>query len=383
MSITYPALTETSFPDAVDSISRMSDLSQSDLSLVSQYYEKYNAGDWSGATAILDANPYLKNKIFNASKFNRLADGMVATQKYFIEELQNYLNYQLTYKETYNNSTRYIKTNIVDYNGECFICRVDSSIGVAPENGKSNTNWAIIAKRGIQGVSGIGLSPRGLWSSATQYYANDCVSHNNILWQSLTQNTASEPSESNTTNWLNILNMYHLHGNITSDGRIGTVPDLPVFTGADGKVTTRTIIKALAALGIGFAICSTPAVDKAKTAQWDGFNLSVSSMVGVLFTNGNTHDSPTLNISSTAHAPMYCYGAPVTSKMITKNMLAFFIYDGSQWQLINPAVVVSKPFAAQSTAPSNTEVLWIDTANDNIMKFYDGFKWTTITATWG
>ena len=36
MSTTYPTLTETNFPDEVDSFTRMSDISYADISLVNQ-----------------------------------------------------------------------------------------------------------------------------------------------------------------------------------------------------------------------------------------------------------------------------------------------------------------------------------------------------------
>lgn len=43
----------------------------------------------------------------------------------------------------------------------------------------------------------------------------------------------------------------------------------------------------------------------------------------------------------------------------------------------------SPGFIAQSTAPANTNVLWIDTGNSNLLKYYDGSKWTPISAAWG
>lgn len=58
-----------------------------------------------------------------------------------------------------------------------------------------------------------------------------------------------------------------------------------------------------------------------------------------------------------------------------------YLYVGSPSGniLINGA-----PFIAQATEPDNTEKLWIDTANGNAIKYYDGEKWTgTATATFG
>lgn len=32
-------------------------------------------------------------------------------------------------------------------------------------------------------------------------------------------------------------------------------------------------------------------------------------------------------------------------------------------------------FVAQATAPEDTSLLWIDTSNNNIIKFYNGTEW--------
>lgn len=33
-------------------------------------------------------------------------------------------------------------------------------------------------------------------------------------------------------------------------------------------------------------------------------------------------------------------------------------------------------FVAQATAPEDTSLLWIDTSNNNVIKFYNGTAWT-------
>lgn len=39
-------------------------------------------------------------------------------------------------------------------------------------------------------------------------------------------------------------------------------------------------------------------------------------------------------------------------------------------------------FVVQDTAPSNTRVLWIDSANSNIIKFFNGSGWVPCGSTW-
>ena len=38
---------------------------------------------------------------------------------------------------------------------------------------------------------------------------------------------------------------------------------------------------------------------------------------------------------------------------------------------------------AQAAPPDNTKFGWIDTANGNVLKYYDGSKWATVSAVWG
>ena len=45
---------------------------------------------------------------------------------------------------------------------------------------------------------------------------------------------------------------------------------------------------------------------------------------------------------------------------------------------INPV-----PYTVSATAPSNTSIFWIDTANSNALKFYDGSAWVAVGAIWG
>lgn len=39
-------------------------------------------------------------------------------------------------------------------------------------------------------------------------------------------------------------------------------------------------------------------------------------------------------------------------------------------------------FVAQSSSPSNTKLLWFDTANNNILKFYNGVSWVVVPSVW-
>lgn len=36
-----------------------------------------------------------------------------------------------------------------------------------------------------------------------------------------------------------------------------------------------------------------------------------------------------------------------------------------------------------STAPSNTKLLWVDTGNGGVLKYYNGSSWIATKAVWG
>ena len=84
MSITYTDLTETLFPDALDAMTRISDLEVGEIVLANEYYRLYNNGNITAAKQLLQSNPQLQNKIFNAQNFNKIIDALVALERYFV-----------------------------------------------------------------------------------------------------------------------------------------------------------------------------------------------------------------------------------------------------------------------------------------------------------
>lgn len=195
MSTTYPTLTETNFPDSVDSFTRMSDISYADISLVNQYNEYILAGNTSAANQILIDNPSLENKIMNASNMNKILDALSAIQQFFKNNVQTYIDDKsdviqeqidnFTDKGNYSGATTYIANNIVSYNGEGYICKQEST-GNLP----TNTNYFTkIASRGVQGASGTGLTWRGNYSAEINYYKDDCVTDGNKIWAALQNST--------------------------------------------------------------------------------------------------------------------------------------------------------------------------------------------------
>ena len=88
-----------------------------------------------------------------------------------------------------------------------------------------------------------------------------------------------------------------------------------------------------------FGTCDTAAGTAAKTVSitTGTFALEAGSMVTVKFTNANTANSPTLNVGSTGAKNIFHRNAQITSgtnKALLSGVV-LFIYDGTQWHLID------------------------------------------------
>jgi hypothetical protein len=94
----------------------------------------------------------------------------------------------------------------------------------------------------------------------------------------------------------------------------------------------------LAMLGCGYTTSSTAAGTTAKTTGTiTGFVRTVGGRVSVAMTNGNTASAPTLNVSGTGAAMIRVDGAAAVADMLPPGIVADFEWDGTYWQLLNPA----------------------------------------------
>lgn len=82
---------ESNFPGKVDTYDRMQDLTIETKTKADRYYSYINAGNLTMATQYLDENPDLALSVFNAQKYNRLLDSVVAVQRFFKDTIAAYL----------------------------------------------------------------------------------------------------------------------------------------------------------------------------------------------------------------------------------------------------------------------------------------------------
>ena len=210
MSTLYQDLDFTNFPNALDNIALKSNITNAaDAQLVSQIQTAILDNDFVTAANLLNSNPYLSGKIFNANDYNQIRDALIALERFYKNDIYNYIaDKQATwennidrynFKGVYSPSTQYEKNNLVNYTTSegtlLYLCTQTPPSGTAP----TNTNyWRVLTIRGERGEPGEGLSFTWVWSSAMQYHVNDVVIFNSKWWVAKQPNQNQVPVESSS-----------------------------------------------------------------------------------------------------------------------------------------------------------------------------------------
>lgn len=113
------------------------------------------------------------------------------------------------------------------------------------------------------------------------------------------------------------------------------------------KINTGSTEYAIASTA--YATSSTAASTAAKvayilgTSATSGFTLTKGVTVYVEFTYTNTAANPTLNINSCGAKTIQRNGVAIQSGELQANCVYAFLYDGTNWQLVNggPVVVIN------------------------------------------
>lgn len=216
MSVLYPDLNFTSFPNTLDNIALKSNITNStDAGLVEQIQNYILAGNFSAAANILNTNPQLNGKIFNANDFNTLRDAILALERFYKNDVSLYVKNKqnewqaevdrFNFKGTYSPSVQYNQNNMVNYttaNGTLlYLCTAQPPVGTPPTN---TSYWRILTLRGERGASGDGLSFNWIWDATTEYKLNDVVIYG-ANWWAATQTTRGNIPSGDSIYWTKIL----------------------------------------------------------------------------------------------------------------------------------------------------------------------------------
>ena len=190
------------FPLKVSTMNRVQDVTLSAKPYVDLYNQYYSQGDLDNANQVINDHPELLTMMLNMSLVNQIIDEIKATQRTFKDDVESYIFTIVKIKGTFSKSTKYTKYNIVYFENLPYMAIADDiPIGTLPTN---LTYWYPLAIKGEQGESGLGLTPRGAWNDSTQYYKDDMVAYNNVLWAALANNINYIPNDSSSM-WLKLL----------------------------------------------------------------------------------------------------------------------------------------------------------------------------------
>lgn len=207
MSVQYPDLALTNFPNSLDQFTTWLNIVATDGPLIAQYQSAMEAGNTTQANQILAKIPQGTQKIITAVSLNTLSQAMLAIERFYLTDIEPYINnlqeswtntiQQFSYQGTWENGTSYATNNMVSYTVSgvnlIYIATKNPPVGTAPTN---TQYWRLLTIQGQQGVSGTGLSYRQEWDSGTSYFVNDAVTYDGAIWMALQANQNRLPDSS-------------------------------------------------------------------------------------------------------------------------------------------------------------------------------------------
>lgn len=244
-NLLYEDCPYTNFPAAADQFDRKADVDLTTKALVDQYYQYLGSNNFTAANELRQSNPGLKRVVISAEDINKLRDGMIAAQRLFLSDINEYLVRFSKPKGSWNKSTRYQKYNVVTYEDDTHAVQtyvampasetsLDIPIGAVP----TDTNyWQRITLKGDKGDSGTGLTPRGLYRTDTQYYQHDMVSHANCFWAAAADTYGETPNKGSAS-WILLM---EFSGDLLSYDNSGSTLSASTFQNAVTELDERTI----------------------------------------------------------------------------------------------------------------------------------------------
>ena len=214
MSNTYPSLQFTTFPEQVQTFVTMLNMAIADGPAIKGYQQAMQNGNNALAQQYYAQITNADQKFIDATKMNKLMDTCVALQKFYLTDIQPYVENLQTewtnrierfnYLGDYSASTLYAVNNFVTYTGSgvrnVYICVKVPPIGTALTN---TTYWRKLTIQGLQGASGENLSFIYGWKSDEIYYPQDVVVYDNVVWGCSIQNSNQTP-QSGSIYWKTI-----------------------------------------------------------------------------------------------------------------------------------------------------------------------------------
>lgn len=206
MSITYPSLSNTTFPDTIQVFTTFLNITPSDAVLIQRYQAAVQEGRMEDAQNIFASIQNGNQKIIDATKLNTLMDTALALENFFKTDIKPYIDVKqgewqniinlFNYKGTYSPVETYVKNNFVNFVLDgvnyVFIATANPPVGADPSN---TAYWRNLSVRGEKGDSGVGLAFLYQWDSTVNYSVDNVVTYGNYVWGATQNNRNQAPSE--------------------------------------------------------------------------------------------------------------------------------------------------------------------------------------------
>lgn len=108
-----------------------------------------------------------------------------------------------------------------------------------------------------------------------------------------------------------------------------------------------------AALGHGYGTCPTVTATKEKVVTLSSYTLTTNSFVAVKFTNAVAAGA-TMNINSKGAKPIYYLGVAIVDGVINAGDVAYFVYNGNQYNLLGTDGIFATLKSMQGDLDSHT-----------------------------
>ena len=205
------ANTYTTFPDSVQRFDLKTDVSAGIYSVWKQFNSYISNGQFANASALLQENTELQKCLIDGLYVNKLSKTVEEIEDLFLNKIQSFIHETVVHRGAWNSTAKYTKYNFVTYEHDGVVLTYECLSDGTPIGNKptDTTYWVPRVIKGERGQSGLGLTPRGHWESAVQYYQDDLVSYNNVLWAAISDNIGLYPNDSSSV-WYSVLSVNNI-----------------------------------------------------------------------------------------------------------------------------------------------------------------------------
>ncbi|MBK5239835.1 hypothetical protein [Clostridium sp.] len=196
------AYNRSTFPEQIDLPIELFDISPTDKPDIDEYFILCTLTNPTPDQ--IDRMAYLltayNNKILNAEKINYFMDIAINTEKFWFDNVNNYLKFIANYDSLYPYK---IYNTVMDFNGDLYMSLSSDNIGNPLSDA---TKWRKISQRGLQGIqgergfAGMGLAFIGSYDSTATYTINQGVEQNGSLYGCISPIPITGISPSSSTN---------------------------------------------------------------------------------------------------------------------------------------------------------------------------------------